>query len=319
MDLATNIARLYREFGPPKPMGDSAPEPTKPHFFLHRNFLGEQDLAILFNTKRCRYQCKFCALPYKSSKDWIEAGDVVSQFWYVAQELKHSLGSLERLTIANEGSVFDETTFPPDALLEIVSSTRALPRIRKLVFETRVEFIEVAKLEEMKAAGKKRLDILTGFETLDETIRDTVLGKRETVDSFLAALEKIRSADADLTAYVLFKPSPDMSDEEAFAEAESSIDFVAGECSKREIPFIIRLNPMYVANGTPWAQQAARASYLPPRLSDVLALTEKKRRQGVRVYVGLTSEGLANDPGTYRAREDFSPQLIKLGIVNNSH
>lgn len=319
MELQKNIAQLYRQFGPPKPMGSSAHLPTQPHFFLHRNFLGEQDLAILFNTKRCQYQCKFCALPYKSSKEWVEASDVLAQFWYVVQEVKHSLGVLERLTIANEGSVFDETTFPPDALLEITSSTRTLPRIRKIVFETRLEFIETAKLNEMKEAGRKRLDILTGFETLDVHIRDHVLGKREPLDSFLAGLDKLAEVDADLTTYVLFKPSPHMTDEEAFIEAEASIDFVASECRKRSIPFIIRLNPMYVAQGTPWAREAQRLeNYLPPKLSDVMILTEKKRAEGMPIYVGLTSEGLADDTGTYRAREDFSSQLIKAGILNNS-
>jgi hypothetical protein len=32
---------------------------------------------------------------------------------------------------------------------------------------------------------------------------------------------------------------------------------------------------------------------------------------GVRVYVGLSDEGLANAEGTYLARDDYNPGLIK--------
>jgi len=316
MQATEELRDLYRQFGPPKQMGSSAPVKTQPHFFLHRNFLGEQDLAILFNTKRCAYQCKFCALPFKSSKDWIEPEFVLEQFMYVIREVKHSIGVLERLTIANEGSVFDETTFPREALNEIVASTRALPRIRKIVLETRLEYAGVDRLRELRDMSGKKLDILTGFETQDPELREAVLGKREPLDVFLAGLDRIAAIDGELTTYVLFKPDPAMSDKEAFAEAEASIDYVADACAMRGIPFSIRLNPMYAARGTPWYTAAQKvADYRPPRLTDVIDLAEKKMRQGMRIYLGLTSEGLADDIGTYRRREDFSSDLIKIAIT----
>ncbi len=316
MGPTDSIRELYRQFGPPKPMGTSAPVKTQPHFFLHRNFLGEQDLAILFNTKRCAYQCKFCALPFKSSHEWVDAEHVLAQFLYVIHEVKHSIGVLERLTVANEGSVFDETTFPREALTQIVESTRVLPRIRKVVLETRLEFIRKERLAELGTACGKKLDILTGFETQDPHLRDVVLGKREPLSAFLKGLDIVASAGAELTTYVLFKPAPTMTDEDAIAEAELSIDYVARECGQREIPFSIRLNPMYNAQGTPWHAEALRSpSYRPPRLTDVIQLAEKKKREGIRVYLGLTSEGLAKDMGTYRAREDFSSDLIKIAIT----
>ncbi len=173
LDQSDYIRNLYRQFGPPKPMGSSAGDLDKPHFFLHRKFLGEQDLAILFNTKRCRYQCRFCSLPAKSSQEWIDAEHVVNQFVYVTNELRHSLGVLDRFTIANEGSVFDELTYPVEALQAIVSATRAIPNLWKIVIETRIEFATVERMRAVKEwSGGKTLDVLTGFETLDTGIRD---------------------------------------------------------------------------------------------------------------------------------------------------
>ncbi|KMY85553.1 putative Fe-S oxidoreductase [Candidatus Paraburkholderia calva] len=318
LDLDTYLSDLYRRFGPPKPMNSLVEDREQPHFFLHRNFLGEQDLAILFNTRRCRYQCKFCALPYKATKEWVGRDLVVRQFKNVIQEVRHSLGSFERLTIANEGSVFDDATFPRDALQEIVHSARVIPNIRKVVLESRLEFVQREVLKQFREESGKRIDVLTGFETLDETLRDKVLGKREPLPVFLQGLDEVAAGGAELTAYVLFKPNPAMSDAEAQREAEASIDYLIAQCAQRGIPLIIRLNPMYLSRDTPWAREAlTHAEYRPPRLSDVLALAEQKQREGVRIYYGLTSEGLSDSKGTYRGREDFSTGLLKRAIVSN--
>jgi len=71
---------------------------------LLRRFLTDTDLAILFNTRRCRYQCKFCNLPAKSTTDFVSVEDVISQFDGVFAEVKHAAGVIDRLTIANGNS-----------------------------------------------------------------------------------------------------------------------------------------------------------------------------------------------------------------------
>ena len=318
-DLYSFAKDLYREFGPPKAMGQSAKSPSIPHFFLLRKFLDEQDLAILFNTKRCRYNCHFCALPAKSSLEFISGEHIAEQFLYVLQEVKHALGLVDRLTIANEGSVFDGSTFPFDTLLNIVHTATALPNIRRLVFETRLEFLRDEALESIRQVGVGVLDILTGFESLDRRIRDEVLVKREPLDVFLTGLDVIARHRASLTTYVLFKPCPDMSDQEATSEARASIEFLRDQCNQRGIPLTIRLNPMYAARGTRWRAVAeSTPSYSPPRLTDVLDLAREMQALGTRVYLGLTSEGLSEAPYTYRGRDDFATGLLKLGILNNT-
>lgn len=318
MTLEAFLSDTYRRFGPPKPMNEIVEDRNWPHFFLHRNFLGEQDLAILFNTRRCRYQCKFCALPFKATRDWVGAEQVLQQFRNVVQEVRHAIGVFDRLTIANEGSVFDDTTFPQDALEHIVRSVRVLPNLRKLVIETRLEFVQADALRRFGVESAKKIDVLTGFETLDETIRDEVLGKREPVDVFLSGLDEVAAGGAELTAYVLFKPDPRMTDAEARTEAEASIDFLTLQCARRNIPLIIRLNPMYLSRGTTWAKTAAATpGYKPPKLSDVSAVARAKQKHGVRIYYGLTSEGLSDAEGTYRGREDFSSALLKQCIISN--
>lgn len=313
------VRDLYEKFGQRKPMGESAPSPWLPHFFLHRTFLGDQDLLIIFNTKRCKYRCHFCQLPAKSSPVLIPGSEIVSQFTYVMKELKHSLSVLDRLTFSNEGSVLDPATFPPEAMLEIAEGINEMRRVRTLVLETRLEFVNSQVLAQIReAAPRVSLNILTGFETHDPYIRDRILFKREPLDIFERGLDHVAEAGAQLTAYVLFKPRWDMSDEEAVAEAESSIDYLAAQTRARGIDLSVRLNPMYAADGSRWAKKAhISPDYQPPRLTDVMRVAEKKRQEGIKIYIGMSTEGL-DDGSNYMAREDYSSALIKPILLFNS-
>src|SRR5437870_4532253 len=91
-NLLTAKARyLYDTLGQTKKMGHASPVEARPHYFLLRTFKGENDLLVIFNTKRCRYQCFFCQLPAKSSRTLISGDELLSQFDYVLDEEKHAL------------------------------------------------------------------------------------------------------------------------------------------------------------------------------------------------------------------------------------
>jgi radical SAM enzyme (TIGR01210 family) len=310
--LAAYVAWLYDTFGQRKEMGRPSPTLGMPHFFLLRTFLGENDLLVILNTKRCRYQCSFCTLTAKSSRTWVPDDQVVAQFRYVADELKHALSVVDRVTLSNEGSVLDQSTLGLAALDAIVEAIGGMRRVRRIELETRLEFVRPERLRELVAlAPRARLGILTGFETVDERIR-ALLRKRESLGSFLGGLDRLAETDASLTAYVLFKPDPEMSDASAVQEATDSIQFLAKECANRGLPLTVRLNPMYRASGSRWARWAESSSaYAPPRLTDVMRVAEEQAQQGVSVYIGLSTEGLAGDGGSYASRSDYSPRLVK--------
>lgn len=313
MSLEQDVRKLYAEYGQRKAMGSAAPSPNLPHYFLLRTFLGENDLLVILNTKRCRYQCHFCQLPAKSSRSQIPEDAILSQFAYTIYETRHALSILDRITLSNEGSVLDAGTLPRSVLFRIAKCVHEIRRIRTLVLETRLEFVDPNLIERIKMdAPRVAVNILTGFETLDASIRDNILHKREPLEVFLNGLDRIQDCQSSLTSYVLFKPSPFMTDDDAYAEAERTIDFLAAECHARNIPLTIRLNPMYLAKGSEWARIATSApSYRPPKLTDVMKLAERKANDGVKIYIGLSTEGLDDSGGTYMAREDFSSSLIR--------
>jgi len=314
--LAEKVHALYREFGPSKQMGESSDDTQRPHFFLERVFLGEADLAILFNTRRCQHQCSFCALPFKSTKEYIGQTEIEAQFTSVLHQVKDSLGILNRLTIANEGSVFDERTYPQRALINILTAVSNIPNITRVVFESRHEYFSDDVAKEASTVFSGSLNLLTGFETLNAALRRE-LGKDTSIESFETFLDKIASNNWELTTYVLFKPGTRMSDADAYDEASDTINYLSSQCKRRGVPITIRLNLMYLAQGTQFAKRAHENGYVPPSLSDVLRLAVDKRNIGIPVYLGLTSEGLAKPEDTYRSRSDFSQQILRAAILNN--
>jgi archaeosine synthase beta-subunit len=318
--LQLEARQLYADFGQRKPMGAAAGTPRRPHFFLLRTFQGQTDLLVILNTKRCRYQCDFCQLPAKSSRTWIAADDVIAQFGHVLGEVKHALSIVDRVTLSNEGSVLDAKTLDPDALNWILDAIDEMRRVRTVVLETRLEFAHVDRLAALdERLQRARINVLTGFETLDPELRDHVLRKRESLDMFRAGLDRLGILGIDLNAYVLFKPAPEMSDADAYEEARRSIGFLRAECDRRGIELTVRLNPMYLAEGSAWASRAAELpEYLPPRLSDCLRLAEEVAADGGSIYLGLSAEGLSDPAGTYAAREDFSAELLKAAKTFNS-
>jgi archaeosine synthase beta-subunit len=69
---------------------------------------------------------------------------------------------------------------------------------------------------------------------------------------------------------------------------------------------------MYVVKGTAWARRVNTIeNYQLPRLSDAISLAEKKRAEGLPVYLGLTSEGMSDQRNTYRGSEDFTPHATQ--------
>jgi len=82
-----------------------------------------------------------------------------------------------------------------------------IPSVSRIVLETRIEFVTEDNLSEIQSTSPRRPSLisLTGFETCDPHIRDHVLVKHESLDTFMEHLDIIARRRASLTSYVLFK------------------------------------------------------------------------------------------------------------------
>ena len=313
------VDQLRTEYGDRQPMGAGAARPESAHYTLTRRFKGQLDLLVIFNTLRCHYNCSFCNLPTKSSSIPVPYDLLIAQFESALMRHANVLHVLERMTISNEGSVLDTQTFGEAALTTILQAADRMPALTRIVLETRPEFISQAYIKLLRSCNTNAwLDFLVGFETLDDRIRNVVLGKRQSRSSLAEAMDAIASVErARLTSYILLKCDTAFSDEQGVEEAKATIRYLVAEANSRRIPLSVRINPMYIATDVRWSTKAIKGGYRPPRLTDALEVARFAEMLGADAFIGLSTEGLADEANSFRSREDFSRQLLKDAIVFN--
>lgn len=312
MDIIQETKRLYKKYGQSKSMKIE----EEPCFFLQRNFKGEQDMLIIFKTLPCQNHCKFCNL---SEKRWHSNISVVEQFYYVVNKLKHSLSVLDRVTLSNNGSILDSKAVPLADLVLIIQALTQIKNVSTIVLETDIRFVNEDLLNYLqRVAGDVKLNILIGFETLDDKIRNDTLGKHKKLVEYERCLDTIANCNCDFTSHILYKPSQFMTDEEAYTEAKQSALYLINECNIRNINLTLRINPMFAATGTAWSEVAKKNStYMPPKISDVYSLALELERY-IPTYIGLSTEDKEEKWGSYRVRSDFNRDLLLKMIHFNS-
>lgn len=308
MDISQLTRKLYKQFGQSKPMTQD-----EPCYFLQRNFKGRQDMLIIFKSFPCRFKCKYCNL---SNQVWDDKIGLIDQFAFVVEQLKHSLSVIDRVTLSNNGSMLDPNTISLQELEEVLQAIKQIKNVSTVVVETHLCFINDGLLETIiECLGSIKLNILTGFETLDENIMSKKLGKQRICSEFERQLDVIADCGCDFTAYILYKPDQAMTDDEAYEEAFRSAAYLIKECRRRKIDLTLRINPMFAAYGTEWAALAKKTPlYSPPRISDVYRLALELNKS-VPTYIGLSTEGKNEQWGSYRINTDFKQELL-LDIIH---
>ena len=319
INITKELISIINENGFAKPMKPFVnPDVNMPSFFLMRKFIGLNDLLIIFHSKRCRYSCNYCNLNSYNSYDWISTESIIKQFYYVLNEVKHSLHIIDSITFSNNGSLLDEDTFPFDAFIEIIKATSKMKSLKKIVIETRFEFLSEDKVEAIINSNKNvNLDFLIGFETLNVEIKETILGKKFDNDIFNKSLNILSEKGLSVTMYILYKPSPYFSDEQAYEEAKMTFNFLQEICKEKKIPLTIRINPIYLSSETILGKMALEyKEYVPPNISDVFLLSKYIAGKGTPVYIGLSDEGVGGL--SYKNRYDYPKEIVREIIKFNS-
>jgi len=178
-----------------------------------------QRAVIGLNTKGCSYAkktggCFICGYLPSSTK----RRDTVKQF---LKDLEKYRGA-STIYVYSNGSFLDEEEICKEEQNIILESLAGFPTVRRIVFETRPEFIEERKIKEiLKVSRNKTLEIRVGFDTYDDEIRGLCLGKGFTRKDYDKATEILRSQNIMFGTYVVVKP-PFLTESEGIKEAQKT-------------------------------------------------------------------------------------------------
>src|SRR6202011_4015650 len=197
--------------------------------------LGGMILFIVHNTARCSYNiCHGCALPKLSADRAITPVKMFDQTDYVFGRLltPDELAQLTVLVLSNNGSVFDQPTFPQVCLLyDIQRACQFMPRLQTISLETRAEFVTDDALDAvcitLKESGTRvKYEIALGVEIFDEHLRNKAAKKGLSNKAIERLAQQVGRTGGSLRCYFMLKPLPQMTDEAALADILSGLDFL---------------------------------------------------------------------------------------------
>ncbi len=267
-------------------------------------------LFVVFHTQACRWsQCISCSLPSKCSKQPVGYKSLLSQINYIFDlpEISKRRLAIRKVILSNNGSVLDQLTFSSMALMYLVMKLNLhFPKLAVLSIETRPEYVEIEELDFLArgiAEGDTptELELAVGFELFDDHLRNNVLKKGLRKEVFENLVAKMAPYGFRLKCYVMQKPVPGMTSEEAIQDVRNSFDYFHALYRKHDgkVKFNVHLNPTYVARGTILEPAFERGDYTPPSLQDVATAVKHARDLPISVYIGLDDEGLAVLGGSF--------------------
>ena len=168
--------------------------------------------------------CTMCGhIAKQARKDQpISTDDFVTQFETAFSSI--DFDGIPVLNIFNNGSFFNDNELPYEARTTILKLINKNKRIKRLLVESRPEFITQSVLQETKSLiPGTELEIAVGLETTDDIRRSISLNKGFSLRQFTDAANIIRKNNLILRSYILLKP-PFFSEKEAILDSIHSIE-----------------------------------------------------------------------------------------------
>ena len=213
-----------------------------------------KEFTIILRTRGCNWAlsdtggCSMCGYIQDATKEDIDPQLIIKQFDYA---ISSKLEDIENdpdnfvLKIFNSGSFLDESEVAKDVRTYIYEKIADIKKIKEVVIESRIEYINAEKLEEMhKFLKNKYIEIGIGLETVDDYIRINYINKGLLFDDFQTALKLCHDHSIGVKAYLLLKP-PFLSEIGAIDDCVNSIRRLTDLNVNT-----ISINPLNIQKGT---------------------------------------------------------------------
>lgn len=287
MSLTTAIQSIRAR---QKPKSNPPGKPTA--VWTGKDLLGGKpvpSLTIIFRTQGCRWNnCTMCGYVYDSAQKPPSHGDLMNQFEYALSRCKDEEFIVKIFT---SGSFLDDCEIGPATRNEMLSRLGADGRVKKVIAETRPEYVTHEKLSESMASLGKKFEVAIGLETSSDMIRKDCINKGFSFSDFVRASEVAKDAGVSVKAYLLLKPFF-LSERTAINDIVNSINDTSPYAET------ISVNLCNVQKGTLVDEMFMQGDYRPPWLWSALEVLKigKESNPGVVLMSDPVGAGSARGP-----------------------
>lgn len=236
--------------------------------------------VVILATRGClwalRSGCSMCGYTNESSLH-ATATDVLTQY----RKAMASYSGEEVIKIYTSGSFLDNFETTPELRRSILLD--ACSRARKVVVETRHEYITKERMEEL-VPFSDRVELAVGVESSSDLVLSYSVNKPSRFSNFVRQARIASEFGVPIKSYVMLKP-PFLSEEDAIADAVATCNDVA--------PYVreISVNPTNIQKGTVVEMLWQRGNYRPPWLWSVVEVLRRTHSLNTRVLSKPTGAG----------------------------
>jgi hypothetical protein len=161
-----------------------------------------KSLTVIIRGAGCQWKkCTMCGYWRESSPE-VTPADIVAQ---LENALKKRPSGDFMLKVFTSGSFFDEREIGENTRTELMKMVAKKKEIKKMIVETRPEFVSVEKINQCKRYITN-FEVAIGLETSNDFIRDTYINKGFSFDDYKRAARIIKKCHATVKTYLLLKP-----------------------------------------------------------------------------------------------------------------
>jgi archaeosine synthase beta-subunit len=223
-------------------------------------------MVAILRTKGCWWAfqkgCTMCGYNVESDQG-ISTEDLRAQL----ASVKSKYAGEPMVKIYTSGSFLDEREIPLEMRAEILGS---FPQARKIIFETRPEFVTDQTLASIP---KEKVLVALGLESADDEVLRRSIRKGFTSADYVKAAETLRRHSIPVRTYLLLKP-PFMTEAGAIRDTIAAIEFA------RPYSESISINPVNVQSGTMIEDMWRRGDFRSPWIWSLLEVLKAGRREG---------------------------------------
>lgn len=263
----------------------------------HTNINGKPSkrLMALQIAKGCRWAktggpCFMCNF-WTRNNEKVSTENIINQFKNNIKKYDFQKQKIEELDAFYAGSFLNNRELPEKARIKIMEIAANIKPIKKVMIESRPEYVKKQKIEKIKnILGKKAFEIAIGLESSQNFTRKYCINKGFSLKSFEKAAQIIKKSGATLLAYVLVKP-PFLTEKESIEDAIKTIKYVFNLSKKLKLKTTVALEPVFIKHPSLVYELYKKGLYRHIWLWSIIKILKKTHKLG-NIQIGLSSEGM---------------------------
>jgi len=254
-------------------------------------------LMFCYRTIGCEHYrktggCSMCAFPEHSTLGVHVPNDALqAQLEFELDRIDFIAEGISELDLFCAGSFFNDEEVPPPVRRHAYNRARELGCLKKLLVESRPEYICDEKIEEARSILGEDIcfEVAIGLESSNQHVRETIVKKGFNLEIYETAVAALARNGAALLAYVLLKP-PGLTERLALEDTEQTVLYVF-ETSKRLglVNTTAAIEPTFVQREGSLHELYIEGIFKPPWLWTIVSLLEKTAHLG-EIQIGTADD-----------------------------